>query len=97
MEGDGPIAGKVIDWGVAVASLDAIAADSLTAYLMGFDPLEIGYIYYCYKAGLGCADLKAMNIRGENPLNCRRIFQPSPIDKDQQQWRDSRIDKLSGF
>lgn len=94
MEGDGPITGKIVSWGVAAASQDAIAADSLVAYLMGFNPVEIGYLYYCSRGGLGNADLKTMNIQGELPQSCMCKFQPSPIDKEQQRWKDGRIEKI---
>lgn len=97
MEGDGPITGKIIDWGVAAASQDAVAADSLIIYLMGFNPVEIGYIYYCSRNGLGIADLKDMNVLGEKPQSLLRKFQPSPVDKFQQAWKDSRVEKLLGL
>lgn len=78
MEGDGPIIGKKVMWGIAIASQDAVAADSLAAYLMGFNPMEIGYLYFP-----GCADIKAMNIVGEKPEDCRRTFERSPTDEKQ--------------
>jgi uncharacterized protein (DUF362 family) len=41
MEGNGPIRGTEIKSGWALASLDALAADSLTTYLMGFDVEDV--------------------------------------------------------
>lgn len=87
MEGDGPGGGDPVDWRLAIASPDFLAADTLCAGLMGFDLHDIGYLYYCHRAGLGVADVAAMDIRGEDPEVCRRPFRPSPIIGRQLEWR----------
>jgi uncharacterized protein (DUF362 family) len=53
MEGDGPTAGKPVPHRFALASLNPVSADALGVYLMGLDPREVGYLYYCEKEGLG--------------------------------------------
>ncbi len=86
MEGDGPGAGDPVDWRVAVASTDFVAADCLTTRLMGFDLRDVGYLYYCQRAGLGAGDLQDMEIRGEQVTVCSRRFRPSPLHEKQLRW-----------
>lgn len=94
MEGDGPINGDVVDWGIAAASRDAVAADSLVAGLMGFDISEIGYLWYLYRKGYGAGKPGQTEILGENPSKYRRQFKPHPRIAWQRQWRDDRVNKL---
>jgi uncharacterized protein (DUF362 family) len=53
MEGNGPSSGTPIDSNWVVSSEDALAADSIAAYLMGFDLEDIGYFNLIKEAGLG--------------------------------------------
>jgi uncharacterized protein (DUF362 family) len=46
MEGDGPVDGNSVDMRVAIASTDPVKADGIGARLIGFQPDEIGYLYY---------------------------------------------------
>ncbi len=69
MEGNGPTAGTGIEHGVALASTDFIAADSVGCLLMGVDFDDVGYLTYCANAGIGQGDLSKINIVGGNPSN----------------------------
>ncbi|HEY3268213.1 MAG TPA: DUF362 domain-containing protein [Armatimonadota bacterium] len=53
---------------VLLASSDQVAIDSLAARLMGFDPLEIPYLRMAHERGLGCADLRNVEIVGDVDL-----------------------------
>lgn len=53
MEGDGPIDGSPVEMHVAIASADALKADGIGARLIGFEPSEIGYLYYLNEEGYG--------------------------------------------
>lgn len=46
MEGDGPVDGTSVNMGVAIASVDPVKADGIGARLIGFEPEDIGYLYY---------------------------------------------------
>ena len=46
MEGDGPINGNMVPAHFAVASSDAVAADSLACKLMNIDPKNVGYLTF---------------------------------------------------
>ena len=94
MDGDGPEAGDQVQWGVAIASLDPVAADCLAAQLMGFDVSDIGYLWYCYRKGLGAGEIEQMEILGAEPNDCRRRFRPPPTLEAQKCWRDNMVNTL---
>jgi len=94
MEGDGPEAGDPVQWGVALASRDPVAADCLAAQLMGFEISDIGYLLYCCRKGLGVSDIGEMEIAGADPKDCCRRFRPHPTLEAQKGWRDSRVSAL---
>jgi uncharacterized protein (DUF362 family) len=77
MEGNGPISGDPISPGVLVFADDPVAADTIGATLMGFDPEEIPYIS---EAGrfLGQADRDGISMRGEDPERLMRTFARPP-------------------
>lgn len=88
MEGAGPTRGDPVDWRVALAGTDALAVDSLTASLMGFDPHEIGYLSYCHQMGLGEGDVGAIETIGHvTPEAVQRPFKPHPAYRHQLGWR----------
>ena len=94
MEGQGPLSGNPVDWGVAVASRDTVAADSLAAQLMGFNISDIGYLWYCCQKKLGVCDMADMDILGADPKDCYHKFQPHPTYEEQKHWRDERVNKI---
>ncbi len=87
MEGEGPVDGEPVDLGIAIASTDFVAADSLAAALMGFEPKEIGYLFYCWQKGLGEIDISKMSIIGERMESCIRSFKPHPTHEAQLRWQ----------
>lgn len=64
MEGNGPASGTKAELNWAVGSLDPVAADAVAAWLMGFAPEEIGYLFFLREAGY-TTDPAAMEIVGE--------------------------------
>jgi uncharacterized protein (DUF362 family) len=49
-----------------LASADQVAIDAVAAKLMGFDPLSIPYLRMCQERGLGVADMREIEILGED-------------------------------
>lgn len=49
-----------------LASSDQVAIDAVSAKMMGFDPLKIGFIRLATEAGLGIGDLRETEIIGED-------------------------------
>ena len=57
--------------GIMVASDDVVACDAVAAYLMGLEPMEIGYLRQAFERGLGEARIEKIEVIGENPENLR--------------------------
>ena len=82
MEGNGPVAGKMVDTHFAVASLNALAADVLTTRLMGFNPLQIGYLNL-----LGAQEIqKKIKVIGQDPNRFQFKFKPHRTYLEQINW-----------
>ena len=88
MEGNGPNNGDPVAWRVALAGIDSVAVDHLTAYLMGFDPAQIGYLSYCRQLGLGDGDIHQIELLGGLTLDdVRHPFKPHPTTARQSAWQ----------
>jgi uncharacterized protein (DUF362 family) len=87
MEGNGPVSGSRVDWGVAIAGTDGVAVDTVTAYLMGFDPQSIGYLYFCAQDGLGEGNMDNIRIIGTPLEACRHSFRPHQSYQAQLGWK----------
>ena len=61
---------------IILASSDQVAIDAVAAYLMGFDPLkDIRFIRLAHERGLGCGDIREIDIVGDqNQLENRWNF-----------------------
>ena len=79
MEGDGPSRGTPVDSRIAVASVDPLAADVLSARLMGFDAKKILYLSSMTEAGMGQGNLDKMTILGDKVEACSYRFKNSPL------------------
>lgn len=64
IEGDGPWDGAVVEHGVALASMDFVAADRMASELMGIDPKYMKYLDWCGQAGMGNFDLDKIKVNG---------------------------------
>ena len=94
MEGNGPVGGKTVDLGIAIASTDFLAADSVAAHIMGFDVDQIGYLHYCKQKGLGTGDLDNIEIAGDvTPESVTRKFKPHSGYKSQLKWQVADVEK----
>ncbi len=51
---------------IVLASGDQVAIDAVAAKIMGFDPLSIKFIQLAHEAGLGCGDVKEIDVVGED-------------------------------
>ena len=49
-----------------IASSDQVAVDSITAKIMGFDPMSIPFIRLAHDAGLGKGDINDIDVVGED-------------------------------
>jgi uncharacterized protein (DUF362 family) len=79
MEGDGPSRGTPVDSRIAVASVDPLAADVLSARLMGYDSKKILYLSAMTDAGMGQGRLEKIKVLGDQVENCSYRFKNSPL------------------
>ncbi len=87
MEGDGPVDGTAVEMGVAIASADPVKADGLGARLIGFEPEEIGYLYYLQnEEKMGEYSLE--NCVGDDILSLKRNFRRHGTYDIQSQWEE---------
>jgi uncharacterized protein (DUF362 family) len=87
MEGEGPRHGRAIRLGTAIAGTDAVAVDAVAAAVMGFDPLEIGYLHYLQEAGMGVANLDAITVVGDPIERVRKRCARHSNHGVQRHWR----------
>ena len=66
--GDGPGPRCMVPYvkNYILASHDQVAIDAISAKMMGFDPMSIKFIRLAHEAGLGCGDIKEIEIVGED-------------------------------
>jgi uncharacterized protein (DUF362 family) len=76
MEGGGPVRGTKIDAGWTLASSNALAADSLATYLMGFDSTKVGYLNLLREKKGGLYPEDTIEICGEDPQTLITPFTP---------------------
>ncbi len=78
MEGEGPAMGKTVEIGIALASLDCIALDTIAAKICGFENVQ--YILDCIKEGIGTSEVELIK-QGFYDLNeiSKKFEEPSAI------------------
>jgi uncharacterized protein (DUF362 family) len=94
MEGNGPTDGDRVDWRIALASADWLAADAAALRLMGFELEEIGYLTYCAGAGYGAAGPADVEIVGNvRPMEVARRFRRHASSHLQRCWASPAISR----
>jgi uncharacterized protein (DUF362 family) len=61
-DGTGFNRGRNFPLGMVIAGINMVAVDSVTSYLMGFDPQRLVYLRTAAEIGLGCNDLSQLRI-----------------------------------
>ncbi len=88
MQGNGPIGGYPATLGVSLAGLNALSVDAMCARLMGFNPLDIGYLYYLHRLKLGSIDIEDIEITGLTDwMKYVKKFVPHRSYREQLNWR----------
>lgn len=80
MERNGPVGGQMVEAGIAIAGLNAIAVDTIAAYITGFDPGKIGYLHHLNFAKL---EIKTM---GNKLADCKIKLRPPDSLQEQLKW-----------
>jgi len=96
MEGNGPVSGSPVKWGIYVAGTNPVEVDAFTAWLMGFNPSDVGYLYFLSKWGYGEIDPNKLleKVIGDDPRSFRRKFKPHFTYEEQLRWKDEVEDKM---
>jgi len=76
-----------VNLGVVIAARNPVAADAVSAWLLGFDPMEIEHLVLASGRGLGPVDLNKIEII--NPDNIK----PSPKDT----YKEREVNQLNPF
>jgi len=87
MEGDGPEFGTPIQLGVSAASLHPVSLDAVMAMIMGFDPMNIGYLHHLDEWGIGVAKLSGIKVVGRQISEVSRKFKPHATYKEKLEWK----------
>jgi len=77
MEGNGPSSGTPFDSRVAIASRDALAADTIATKMMGFDPKKVMYLSAMAEAGMGQGEIDKIDLLGTPLSECLYKFKPN--------------------
>ena len=64
IQGNGPGGTDTVPLGLAAAGEDTIAVDAVISKAMGFEPLEVGTVFYGDAIGLGVGDLARIRVAG---------------------------------
>lgn len=86
MHREGPRHGTPIKLGTVIVGTDAVAVDAVAAAVMGFAPRRIGYLALAEKAGLGIANLDAIEVVGDPIATVRRRCVPHSNLFVQRHW-----------
>ncbi len=86
MEGDGPVDGTSVVMKTAIASADPVKADGIGARLIGFEPEEIGYLYYLQESE-HMGEYSLDNLFGDDLHQLRMTFKRHGTYDIQSQWR----------
>jgi uncharacterized protein (DUF362 family) len=87
MEGDGPVDGTGVEMKTAIASADPVKADGVGARLIGFEPDEIGYLYYLQnEEKMGEYSLE--HLVGDDLHQIKKAFRRHGTYDIQSQWQE---------
>jgi uncharacterized protein (DUF362 family) len=88
MEGRGPNSGEQVDLRVAAASIHPVSLDAVMAKIMGFNPQDIGYLYYLHEWTKCPIDPSMVDILGVTVEEVAMKFKPHPRYRDMLQWKN---------
>lgn len=91
MEGYGPMFGIPANLGVIISSYDTVAADTVAAHVMGFDPDSIEYIKLAAEQGLGCGDMANIVVLGSSIKDVQKKFETTSIEDEELKKYNIRI------
>ncbi|MBU1743912.1 MAG: DUF362 domain-containing protein [Proteobacteria bacterium] len=79
MEGQGPHAGSPVEMNLFIAGRQTVAVDAVTAYVMGFETVEIPAVRIAATEGLGEREIENIEVVG-TPISEVRTFFKRPMN-----------------
>ncbi|MBT5877031.1 MAG: DUF362 domain-containing protein [Candidatus Latescibacteria bacterium] len=86
IQGNGPGGTDTVPLGLSAASADTISVDAVISKAMGFEPLEVGTVFYADALELGTGDLRKIDILGSVLSDHIRTFKPHDTIELQRKW-----------
>ena len=86
IQGNGPGGTDTVPLGLAAAGEDTIAVDAVISKAMGFEPLEVGTVFYGDAIGLGVGDLERIRVAGGRLDELALSFRGHDTIDLQRQW-----------
>ncbi|RJQ49630.1 MAG: DUF362 domain-containing protein [Nitrospiraceae bacterium] len=86
MENNGPVDGTPVDMRIAIASADPVKADGIAARVIGFEPEEIGYLYYLHNEEK-MGDYSVEGLAGDDLNKLKKVFKRHGTYDIQNQWK----------
>ncbi len=86
IQGNGPSGTDTVPLGLAAAGEDTIAVDAVISKAMGFEPLEVGTVFYGDAIGLGVGDLARIRVVGGRLDELALSFKGHESIDLQRQW-----------
>ena len=74
MEGQGPHAGTPVEMNLLIAGSQTVAVDAVTAYVMGFETIEVPAIRIAATEGLGVREIDEIEVVGAAIGEVRKFF-----------------------
>ncbi len=96
MEGEGPTHGTAVSMNMALASVDALAVDTIACEFMRVRPEDIGYLVFASEKGYGIGDQNQIEILGEKQWQelRRELVKPDAWQSAVLAWQDRENLKL---
>jgi uncharacterized protein (DUF362 family) len=91
MEGYGPMFGIPANRGIIIASFDVVAADTVAAQVMGFDPDTIEYLKLAVEQNLGCGDMSDIKVLGLGIKDFKKKFETASLEEEELKKYNIRI------
>lgn len=80
MEGQGPHRGTPVEMNLFTCGTDTVAVDAVTAYIMGYEPIEVAAVRIAGTEGLGENDINKIDIVGTPVAEVRTFFKRTMLD-----------------
>ncbi len=74
MEGQGPHAGTPVEMNLLIAGAKTVSVDAVTAYVMGFETVEVPAVRIAASDGLGVREMEEIHVVGTSVAEVRRFF-----------------------